>query len=125
MVKEDLIPYLTKFVVVKLKDGTIDAGYISNHEDIKNTNEEDFNIVLLNGLLQSEVKLSSIQDIKEANREDTTKIPIVGFDDSVESYFIDPVETENKINELYESSLLDDLDIDLESLLKKEEETNE
>ena len=123
MVKEDLIPYLTKCVVVKLKDGTIDAGYISNPDEIKNTKDDDFIIVLLNGLLQSEVKLSNIVDIKEAVREDTAKIPIAGFDEKTESYFIDPLETESKIDELYESSLLDDLDIDLEELLK--EETNE
>ena len=36
MRKEDLIPYLTKFVIVKLKDGSVDAGYISNPKEIQN-----------------------------------------------------------------------------------------
>ncbi len=118
MKKEDFIPYLTKFIIVKLNDGTYDAGYISNPDDFLNDNN-DTKLVLLNGLLYSEVSLDNIIDIKVANREDTVKIPIVGYEDDT---IMDPIEIENIINELYDNSLLDDLDIDLDSLLKNDDE---
>ena len=117
MRKEDLIPYLTKFVIIKMKDGSVDAGYISNHKEIQN-DDNIKKLILINGLLHSEINIENIIEIKEGIREDTTNIPIVGYDDQRS-----PSDMENKINELYEKTLLDDLDIDLEELLK--EETND
>lgn len=117
MHKEDLLPYLTKFVIVKLRDGSIDAGYISNYKEIQDE-ENPKKLILINGLLNSEISIENIIEIKEAIREDTTNIPIVGYDDQMS-----PSDMENKINELYEKTLLDDLDIDLKEILK--EETND
>ena len=115
MRKENLIPYLTKFVIVKLKDGSVDAGYISNPKEIQNDDSIQ-KLILINGLLHSEINIENIIEIQEGIREDTTKIPIVGYDDQ-----ISPSDMETKINELYEKTLLED--IDLQELLK--EETND
>lgn len=104
----DFLPYLTKFITVKLKDGNIDSGYIANHDDFINNPSDDMKVVLLNGLLHSEVSISKIIEINIANREDTAKIPLVGYEDDE----LSPSEMEDKINELYEHSLLDDFDLD-------------
>ena len=73
---EELIPYLTKFVTVTLDDFSEVSGYISNPNDFK-TLDDSINMVLVNGLQNSQVPISRIIDICEAVREDTTQIPIV------------------------------------------------
>ena len=113
MKQQDFLPYLNKFVLVKLQDGTLDSGYISNPEDFDANDDTDIKVILLNGLLYSEIYISNIIEIKEVNREDTTKIPIVGFEESNEDNDI-------KLEELYEKSLLDDFDFTIEDLMKKD-----
>lgn len=71
---------LQKFIQVTLDDGSVHAGYIGNPEDFKNDEMPD-EMVLINGLMKDRVKVSQVIDVQFPKREDTTKIPIVGFDD--------------------------------------------
>lgn len=71
---------LQKFIQVTLDDGSVHAGYIGNPEDFKG-DEMPSTMVLINGLLRDTVDLSRVVDVSFPKREDTTKIPIVGFDD--------------------------------------------
>lgn len=72
---------IQKFIQVTLDDGTKHAGYIGNPEDFKGEEMPD-HMVLVNGLLRDSVDLSRVVDVEFPKREDTTKIPIVGFDDA-------------------------------------------
>ncbi len=69
-----------KFIQVTLDDGTVHAGYIGNPEDFKGETMPT-QMVLINGLLRDTVDMSRIVDVEFPKREETTKIPIVGFDD--------------------------------------------
>lgn len=80
MSRVDLKPYLNKFITVTLDDGKEESGFISNPEDFKKDANDDGILVLLNGLMNAEVKVSRIVAVREAVREDTVKIPIVGYD---------------------------------------------
>lgn len=71
---------LQKFIQVTLDDGSVHAGYIGNPEDFKN-DEMPEEMVLINGLMKDRVKVSQVIDVQFPKREDTTKIPIVGFED--------------------------------------------
>ena len=113
MKPNDFIPFLTKFVLIELDDGTIDSGYISNPEDFNEDSSDDMKVILLNGLLHSEININRIIRIEEVNREDTTKIPVVGFEDE------DKV-SEEDLDSLFERSLLDDLDVTLDDLMKQD-----
>lgn len=79
--KELIKALLQKFVQVTLDDGSVHAGYIGNPEDFKD-DQMPSDIVLVNGLLRDSVEVARVVDVQFPKREDTTKIPIVGFDDS-------------------------------------------
>lgn len=100
---DDFLPYLTKFVSVRLEDGTTDAGYIANPNDFKNDPEDNMKVRLINGLFQTDIDISRIRSITPVQREDTTKIPIVGFDD-------EPFTTRSSNERTEELSLEDQLD---------------
>ncbi|MDO4415401.1 MAG: hypothetical protein Q4C20_09990 [Erysipelotrichaceae bacterium] len=100
---DDFLPYLTKFVSVRLEDGTTDAGYIANPNDFKNYPDDNMKVRLINGLFQTDIDISRIRSITPVQREDTTKIPIVGFDD-------EPVTTRSSNERTEELSLEDQLD---------------
>jgi hypothetical protein len=80
MSRVGLKPYLNKFITVTLDDGKEESGFISNPEDFKKDANDDGILVLLNGLMNAEVKVSRIVAVRESVREDTVKIPIVGYD---------------------------------------------
>lgn len=71
---------IQKFIQVTLDDGTVHAGYIGNPDDFKGETMPE-KMVLINGLMRDEVEISRVVDVQFPKREDTTKIPIVGFDD--------------------------------------------
>ena len=114
MKKEELIPYLNKFITVTLDDGVTDSGYVSNPKDFKDERTEGLHLQLLNGLFQTEIPLERIIKVEQSVREDTTKIPILGFDEEP----VRPQSIDEQIDELYERSLVDDLDIPLDDLLE-------
>ncbi len=71
---------IQKFIQVTLDDGSVHAGYIGNPEDFQGETMPA-QMVLINGLLRDTVEISRIVDVEFPKREETTKIPIVGFDD--------------------------------------------
>lgn len=82
MKPEEFLPYLTKFISVHLDDGTVDSGYIANPSEFKADDASDhMRVRLINGLLQTEIDISRIRMISLPQREDTTKIPILGYDE--------------------------------------------
>lgn len=142
----DLKPYLNKFITVTLDDGKEESGFISNPEQFKETTDPDSILVLLNGLMNAEVQISRIVAVRESVREDTVKVPVVGYDeplvdvnalikeDEEESRAIrELLNDENAvpgqdtvdaaINELFEQSFTDTMDtVDVTSLLPAQEE---
>lgn len=67
---------LTKrFVQVTLADGSVHAGFIGNPEDFKDEMPQD--MLLINGLLRDQVKVSQVVDVQFPTREDTTSIPVI------------------------------------------------
>ena len=117
MKPEKFLPFLQKFVTVRLDDGTVDSGYISNPEQFTNNPSDDMDIILVNGLLNSKIPIKRIFSIEEAVSEDTLQIPIVGFDAP-----LTPVEMEEKLDELYEKSMIEELDLQFD---ENEEENKE
>lgn len=149
----DLRPYLNRFITVTLDDGKEESGFISNPEDFKDGTNADGILVLLNGLLNSEVRVSRITAVRESVREDTVKIPIVGFDkpihveaqddlpfdaaeilkeDADESAAIRellkseedsvPGTVDARIDELFEQSLADTMDVAIDTLIPDQED---
>ena len=112
---EELIPYLTKFVTVTLDDFSEVSGYISNPNDFK-TLDDSINIVLVNGLQNSQVPISRIIDICEAVREDTTQIPIVQESSDLVSRTNKKKKAaafNDRLDELLDKSLSDTLEVRL------------
>lgn len=103
--------YLTKFVTAELDDGSEVSGYISNAEEIKQAGEGDLDIILVNGLQNSQVPSYRIMRIHEAVREDTLKIPIIT--ESGDLYKKKPETMEEKLDELFDKSLSDTLEVRL------------
>ena len=117
----DLKPFLTKFITVTLDDGTEESGFVANPDAFKNSDNQDGVLVLLNGLLNAEVKVSRIVDVHESVREDTIKIPIIGFDTPLmqeESESINQ-EIDSKLDELFDMSLEDEPNLDLNDLMNE------
>ena len=100
---DDFLPYLTKFVSVRLEDGTTEAGYIANPADFRDFPDDNMKVRLINGLFQTDVDISRIRSITPVNRGETTKIPILGFDD-------EPFTTQRGTERTEELSLEDKLD---------------
>ncbi len=147
MTKIDLKPYLNKFITITLDDGKEESGFIANPDAFRQETNEDSVLVLLNGLLNSEVRVSRITAVRESVREDTVKIPIVGFDkpiavpkdevssdietllkeDREESASIrellhsdedmQPGSVDAAIDQLFEQSLSDTMDVDVTTLI--------
>ena len=115
MKSRDFLPFLTKFVVVTLDDDTKDSGYIANPEAFSDSDDDSIKLVLLNGLLHSEITISHIVSIEEAVREDTAKISIHGFEDTNQ---IDTEELDKTLNDLFAKSFMDPLDISLDEILE-------
>ncbi|MEE1334052.1 MAG: hypothetical protein U0K47_05610 [Erysipelotrichaceae bacterium] len=112
---EELIPYLTKFVTVTLDDFSEVSGYISNPNDFK-TLDDSINMVLVNGLQNSQVPISRIIDICEAVREDTTQIPIVQESSDLVSRTNKKKKAaafNDRLDELLDKSLSDTLEVRL------------
>lgn len=112
---EELIPYLTKFVTVTLDDFSEVSGYISNPNDFK-TLDDSINMVLVNGLQNSQVPISRIVDICEAVREDTTQIPIVQESSDLVSRTNKKKKAaafNDRLDELLDKSLSDTLEVRL------------
>ncbi len=112
---EELIPYLTKFVTVTLDDFSEVSGYISNPNDFK-TLDDSINMVLVNGLQNSQVPISRIIDICEAVREDTTQIPIVQESSDLVSRtnkMKKAAAFNDRLDELLDKSLSDTLEVRL------------
>ncbi len=73
---QELRKALTKrFVQVTLSDGSVHAGFIGNPEDFKDEMPE--NMLLINGLLRDQVKVSQVVDVQFPAREETTSIPVI------------------------------------------------
>lgn len=112
---EELIPYLTKFVTVTLDGFSEVSGYISNPNDFK-TLDDSINMVLVNGLQNSQVPISRIIDICEAVREDTTQIPIVQESSDLVSRTNKKKKAaafNDRLDELLDKSLSDTLEVRL------------
>ncbi|MBR0214630.1 MAG: hypothetical protein IJL95_07890 [Solobacterium sp.] len=76
MEKEDLLPYLNKFITAVLEDGSEHSGYISNPEDFK-SGEEGKILKLINGMMVDEIPVEQIREIVLPAREDTVAVPVV------------------------------------------------
>ena len=71
---------IQKFIQVTLDDGSVHAGYIGNPEDFQG-DSLPAHMVLINGLMRDNIEVARVVDVEFPKREDTTKIPIVGFED--------------------------------------------
>ena len=111
MKANEIAVYLTKFVTAELDDGSEVSGYISNAEEIKQAGEGDLDIILVNGLQNSQVPSYRIMRIHEAVREDTLKIQIIT--ESGDIYKKKPETMEEKLDELFDKSLSDTLEVRL------------
>lgn len=111
MKPEDFGPYLNKFISVRLDDGTTDAGYIANPMDFRDFPDDNMRVRLINGLLQTEIEISRIRSITLVPREDTTKIPIVGFDEPITTRSgierTEELNIEDKLDQILENNLFD------------------
>ncbi|MBQ7992043.1 MAG: hypothetical protein IJM63_02270 [Solobacterium sp.] len=116
MKPEDFTPYLTKFIAVRLDDGTMDAGYIANPGDFRDFPDDNMRVRLINGLLQTEIEISRIRSITLPPREDTTKIPILGFDEPISTVQTmdrtEELNIEDKLDQLVERNLFEFPDLD-------------
>ena len=121
MKAEELIPYLKKFITVRLDDNSEESGYIANPDAFKDLSDPPEKLNLLNGLMNSEVMISRIVSVSLPVREDTLKIPIIGFDTNLEPQ-VQEDDIDEQINTLYQKSLAEDLDLDLSVLLKDSHE---
>ena len=62
MEKEDLLPYVNKFITAVLGDGSEHSGYISNPEDFK-SGEAGEVLKLINGMMTDEIPVEEIREI--------------------------------------------------------------
>lgn len=109
---KDLTPYINKFISVTLDDGSTVSGYVSNPGDFSSGDDEngEKKILLLNGLLHSEILISRIRDISLPEREDTIHIPVVNTD----GITIVPKKTlDEQLDDLFRQSLSDDIVVTL------------
>ena len=126
MKPEELVPYLKKFITVQLDDGTEDSGYVANPDAFKNPDHKPEKLVLMNGLFNSEVLISRIISVSTPVREDTLKIPIIGFDEELKLPQEEEEEEDmdSKIDALYRESLKENPEFDLYELLKDSSDHN-
>ena len=78
MKKQELLPYLNRFITATLKDGSEHTGYISNPQEIKQIgDDDDVQIRLLNGMMTDFINLSDVLLVSLAIREETTQVPVI------------------------------------------------
>lgn len=111
---QEIYAYLTKFVTVTLDDGSEVSGYISNPDEIRHA-EGDVDVVLVNGLQNSQVPASRIIDIHESVREETTEIPIITEASDLVTRMNKKTSAllNDKLDELFDKSLSDTLEVKL------------
>ena len=103
MKKAELLPFLNRFVTIALRNGSEHTGYISNPQEIRQIGEDDdVNIRLLNGMLTDYVNLSDVLFVKQAEREETTQIPVISLK---EGYKVEPVVSQNKYAHLFNENM--------------------
>ena len=110
MKPQEIIPYLTKFISVHLDDDTTDSGYIANPADFKGKLDDHMRVRLLNGLFMTEIDVSRIISISLPSREDTAKIPILGYDQPMDPSAFERTEelsVEEQLDRLMEMTLFD------------------
>ena len=76
MEKEELLPYLNKFITAILQDDSEHSGYVANPDDFKN-GEEGRVLKLLNGMMVDEIPVEQIREIVLPAREDTVALPVI------------------------------------------------
>ncbi|MBR2829275.1 MAG: hypothetical protein IKE68_01855 [Solobacterium sp.] len=76
MEKEELLPYLNKFITAILQDDSEHSGYVANPDDFKN-GEEGKILKLLNGMMVDEIPVEQIREIVLPAREDTVALPVI------------------------------------------------
>ena len=76
MEKEELLPYLNKFITAILQDDSEHSGYVANPDDFKN-GEEGKVLKLLNGMMVDEIPVEQIREIVLPTREDTVALPVI------------------------------------------------
>lgn len=81
MKKEDITPYLNKFITVIMKDTSEHTGYVSNPREFMDSEDENPVLILLNGVFTEEVHISEIERIELPERENTVSIPAVDLKD--------------------------------------------
>lgn len=111
---EEITEYLTKFVTVILDDGSEVSGYISNPAEIRNA-RGDVDVVLVNGLQNSQIPLARVVGIHEAVREETTEIPIITEPSDLVSRMNkkNSAMLDDRLDELFDKSLSDTLEVKL------------
>lgn len=111
---KEIYAYLTKFVTVTLDDGSEVSGYISNPDEIRHA-AGDVNVVLVNGLQNSQVPAARITGIHESVREETTEIPIITEASDLVSRMNKKTSAllNDKLDELFDKSLSDTLEVKL------------
>lgn len=77
MKKDELLPYLNKFITVVLKNTSEHTGYVSNAKEIIESEDEDVILELINGMFTEEVPISEIVYIELPERENTVSIPTI------------------------------------------------
>ena len=122
---KDLMQYKNKFISVRLDDGSVVSGYVSNPDMFSEDENADNNkILLLNGLLHSEIMISRIREVSLPEREDTIHIPVV----DTEGVTIKPKKTlDEQLDDLFRQSLSDDIVVTLPDgrTIRKVEESDE
>ena len=77
MVKEEILPYLNRFITLILINGSEHTGFVANSKAVKEAPEgEDVQIQLINGIFHDEVWLSEVAELRLPAREETVSIPI-------------------------------------------------
>jgi len=77
MERDQVLPYLNKFITVTLEDGSLRSGYVTNPQDFKSPDDHPSELDLVNGFLIENVPLDQIVKIEIQNRENTVSLPVV------------------------------------------------
>ena len=77
MDRDQVLPYLNKFITVTLQDGSIRSGYVTNPQDFKSPEDNPVELDLVIGFLIEILPLDQIVKIEIQNRENTVSLPVV------------------------------------------------
>jgi len=92
----DFKQYLTSFITITLKDGTIHSGFVSNPEMFSNLENDAVlipDVRLMNGLMTDIVHFEDIDFVELADREDTLSLKMI-LSDKEEVINNDPEESD-------------------------------